>query len=285
MKQMLFILILSVLSTASSFAFFNDQDLQMTCEASTREKPWKFCIYKQLGSTNQDVLYYFHGAGGSEREYNNLWSIFRDNLRQRKLMMPTVISFSFGPIWILADKNSSPQSGRLPYVIETVFPYMESKVGGLKGQRLLLSRSMGSFNTSQLLMRFPEKFARAALACPAITTLSPFATNAELDAFVKNTPGADRLKVFGNIRMQRTFFYTPEEWEKADPLVIGHTLLNENTPPLYISGATQDDYGFYSGGETFARIATSKRTSDTMWTAHEGGHCALDENAIARFLF
>lgn len=287
MRSSLLFLIL-VFSFSSSFATSEnllESDIQKTCEWYSNQKPWSYCVFQQTGSTNQDIIYFFHGAGGSANDFGQKWYAFREDLRARGKAMPTVIGISFGPIWLLAEKNSSQQSGLLPYVVGTVMPYMEAKIGGLKGQRFLLSMSMGSFNSSQLILKHPDLFAKAAMACPAISTLSPFAPQAVVDEFISSTPGAERLKVIGNMRMQRTYFPTQEDWSKANPLLIGVTHINELTPPIYLSGDTHDDYGFFKGGETFAQIIRSKRGNSSTWTVHDGGHCVRDQAAMARFLF
>ncbi len=290
MKSLISITAFLFVFSSSAFAQVEDtgvfpieNDIQSSCEASTNAKPWSHCIYRQVGSDNPDVIYFLHGAGSNSNAYMQ-WAGLRAEMRLQNKKMPTVIGVSFGAIWLLAEKNESRRSGLLPYFVETVMPFMENKIGGLKGRRLLLTKSMGSFNGAQLVMKYPDLFSRAALICPAITTLSPFATNQEVNEFVRNTPGAQKLKVLGNIEMGLAYFPNKAAWAKADPLVIGLELLNERTPPLYIASGRVDDYGFFGGSQQFAAIAQTKRVSSAIWAPNDGDHCVRDEAEISRFL-
>jgi hypothetical protein len=277
-----FVFVLGISFSANAQLLNDDTDLQATCEGFSLSKPWSYCIYKQSGSDNPDVIYFFHGAGGNPKEYME-WVDMRAEWRTLGLKMPTVIAVSFGPFWLLAEKSTSPRSGLLNYVVDKVMPMLEAKLGNFSGKRSLLSKSMGSFNTTQLVMKHPTLFSKAAIACPAILNVSPFAPQAEVDAFVQRS-GADPEKVAWYIRLQKTFYANQTDWEKDDPLLAGKTTLGERTPEVYMTCGKADQYGFFEGTEKFTILAKETRVLKFVWFPHEGNHCQRDEVAMARFL-
>jgi len=86
--------------------------------------------------------------------------------------VPTVISVSFGPVWLLAEKNGSPYSGLLNAFTEKVMPMLEAQLGGLHGRRLIVGESMGGFNTLQVALK-TRLFAKAAALCAPMAGVSP----------------------------------------------------------------------------------------------------------------
>jgi hypothetical protein len=279
------IYVLGLLLAASLAACnFEEDGLENTCELvpTSTGHYWPYCIHKTPGSTNPDIIYYMHGASGSERRWIERWPTIRDIWARAGVQAPTVVTFSAGPVWILSEKNSMATSGLLSVVADEFIPYVENKLGGLKGNRLLFGESMGGFNAIQLLMKRTHLWDRAAILCPAITKHSPFASVEVVEEFIKRT-GAEKSKAYSEIAMFRSFFPDEQEWEKSAPLIAGKALLGAQTPPLYMSGDTFDQFGFYEGDVAFKDLVVSKNIP-LEWHTIVGNHCKTDDISVSRFL-
>lgn len=244
---------------------------------------WKFCVYTETGSRNQDVLYYFHGRGLDEKAWGDdgyYTGMVRKAWQAHGAGAPTVIAISFGKDWLLVPKNKSPYSGLLDAFTAAVVPTMEARIGGVKGRRILLGESMGGFNGTAVALR-TTLFAKAALLCPPMTTLSPFATEAEIVAFIERTKASPE-KVRGAIQLSRAFLPEPADYDAASPLQLAEKA-SSATPPLYVSCGSYDEYGFFEGAERFAATARARGTK-VAWRPLQGGHCAVDIESVAAFL-
>jgi pimeloyl-ACP methyl ester carboxylesterase len=276
----LFVLIVGFISP---FHMAKAETMSTVCTWLTHRKPYGYCVTKTEGSTNPDLLYYMHGASLNQMSWiekrKPIWNYWQKN----HLQAPTVVTMSFGPIWLLAPKNSSKAGGLLEFVETKLMPQIEAQVGFKNGRRLLAGESMGGFNAAELIMKSPEKFTKAALLCPDFTSLTPFSTAEEMRAFMKTT-GADYRHTWWEVFMERIFFGDYDAWNRSAPLLNTKRLLNGNTPALYVSGGTNDQYGFYPGDKAYAMAAREQGVS-VIWDSLEGEkHCAYTPATVAKFL-
>ena len=254
--------------------------------------PWGYCITSTEGSQNPDFIYYLHGRGRSK----TAWMDYPKHKAIRQAWAdlgkdaPTIITISFGPVWFLAEKNPSLKSGLLELYADQIIPEIEMKLGGLKGERMIVAESMGSFSGAELVLKRGSLFSRAALACPAIGDLTPSPTFAQR---LKYALRANPLGLVGEIvlpvsyvitKLQKETFPDEKSWEAASPLLLAKTELNSNSPALYISSGDLDLYGFYPGDKEFARIAKERDVREVIWDPVVGGHCSLNPVKIAKFL-
>jgi pimeloyl-ACP methyl ester carboxylesterase len=253
------------------------------CEWFTSKQHFNLCITTTQGSRNPDILWYMHGASGSEKRWAKRYGEVRAAWRAQGYEPPVVVTISFGPVWLLAEKNPKATSGLFEYVTRTVIPMIEERLGGLQGRRLVLGESMGGFNTSQLVMKRPELFAKAVILCPAITTIGPFSKWKEITAFKKRNKGSRWDAVLWDIVMQRVFYPDQESWDSADALKIGPRYLGPWTPPLYIGCGQRDQFAFYEGASAYQEIAKAAGAS-VIWDDQPGGHCSFDPREVALFL-
>lgn len=236
---------------------------------------WAFCMSGPR--SGGDILYYLHGAGGSEHTW---WS--RDMYARRierewsdaAYSTPTVVGISLGPRWVL-----NPQ--REAEVAETVIPAIEARLGMAPQHRFLIGESMGGFNVIQLSMRHPALFSKVAVLCPGIMKLSPSAPLEDVLAFVART-GANRRRVETALQLLRSEFPTAETWAEASPLLVGERLLGPQSPALYISCGTKDEFGFFEGAKIFSELARAKGVS-IVWDPVQGGHCSVAPQSVAHF--
>jgi pimeloyl-ACP methyl ester carboxylesterase len=243
---------------------------------------WRYCVYAAKNSMRADqVIYYFHSAMSWGRE----WEVFQEYLKPSfGNDSPTVVTISFGDVWLLNEPNSSRTSGLLPKIVNEVIPTIEARV--LKRtptQRILVGKSMGGFNVTQLVLKHPELFARAALLCPGYITFNPHDNSQVVDAYVKRT-GADSDAVAGLLDVIRGYFPSRESWEAESPLLGGATLLSEATPPLFVATGKEDPYGFYEGSTQFVKLALM-RGARVEFSDHMQKHCErLDYAELGKFL-
>lgn len=247
--------------------------------------PWTYCKTVTQGSRNRDLLYHFHGRGGSAKSWTEddyYTKLVLGEWARNRVHPPTIVSISFGPIWLLVEKNTSPDSGLLEAFEKVIMPTVEKDLKNFSGRRLLVGESMGGFNATQVALKQGQYFAKVAILCPAITEISPFATQAEIEKYL-STHKANPQNVKEMILLAHAFMPTEADWLKASPLDVAKTHLGPRTPSLYLSCGFYDEFGFFPGSERFAEMAWQKHAR-LQWRPLYGGHCATDVISLAAFL-
>lgn len=235
------------------------------------------------GSTNHNILYYFHGGPGDEHEWNSLTGI-SDSWQANGLQAPTVVAITFGPKWLLVEKNSSPLSGLYETFTRKVLPYVESHLlANPVSGRQLIGLSMGGFNAAQLLLKTPSLFTKVVLLCPLLLNISPMATPEEIKAArdtwkVKSWDLADVIAVISDIK---TVIPDNNAWLKSSPFILGQRNLSPAMPKIYLTFGGNDI--FYDGDVEFSRIARHRGAPITEALVN-GNHCSGNFAGIAKFL-
>jgi S-formylglutathione hydrolase FrmB len=259
--------------------------IKTTCVDETKPVPWTYCKTVTEGSTNGDILYHFHGKGGNAKTWTDTdyYTIqIRKEWASRGQQPPTVVSISFGPVWLLVEKNKSPASGLFEVFTQVVMPTVEKSLPQFSGRRLLVGESMGGFNASQVALKAGEQFNRVAILCPPMVELSPFASQQDIQAFVTAYKARPEL-VAQMIQISQHFMPEASDWNKHSPLLLAPTNLTWRSPKLYVSCGLYDEWGFFPGAERFAEIA-EQRGARVQWRPIYGGHCATDIKSLAAFL-
>ena len=239
-----------------------------------------WCIHLTDRTKNPDVLYYFHAALGSERSWmeQKQTQRIRQIWQQQGLAAPTVISISFGSLWL-----PSEDSGRLRLFIDQIMPLFEEKIGGVQGRRMVLGRSMGGRNAATVLMQNPQLFSKVAIACPALPAIGPYSTPQEIEAYLTRHQGyISKFKVNAMLSWLKDEYKSESSWKRQEPLQLvqkAPLLL----PPTFVSCGDKDEYGFFEGAKYFSEVAASSGVS-VEWHPVAGGHCQFDEAAVANFL-
>lgn len=265
----------------------NSAFAEIRCEhskLSSTQVEW--CIDKTEGSKNPDFVYAMHGGGHSAASWirQNFFKDLKTRWQQNHVDPPTIIVFSFGPSWLLGDMATAEHPALLPITINEVMPKIEAELGGLRGRRLLLGHSMGGYNGSELVLR-TDLFAKVAILCAGLVSLSPVAPPADIDAFLKRNPGARRSYVENTLAWIRSDFRTPENWNRHDPSRL--ILLKPRIPPFFVSCTKDDPYGFFEPSELLVEGLRGRRFPVEWYPLERGGHCASTPKvleALARFL-
>src|SRR5665647_998249 len=88
---------------------------QPECGEVAQPVKWTYCIHRTDRSKDSDVVYLLHGHEQDEK----IWNVEPDFVgiqtewAKSDVPEPTVITVSFGPIWLLVPRNASPNSGLL----------------------------------------------------------------------------------------------------------------------------------------------------------------------------
>lgn len=245
------------------------------------QRSWNYCIYRYPNSSNT-VAYFFHGLMADEREWQNYEKVVLKRWNDTQKRPPTVVSVSFGSAWFLAEKNASSNSGLFEYFTETALPYLQRQLGFTSEENILFGLSMGGFNAAQLYFKLPGFFSRAALICPAMATVSPHASSAEVKEYIRRT-GAQSWRVHIALNLAKSYFPTETDWQRHSPIKMAE-VLSPLSPPIYMSNGLKDEYGFHEGNLAFLQIAQDLGAPIESTFRPQGGHCHVDSLPIADFL-
>lgn len=242
---------------------------------------FNYCIRNVDRTKSKDIIYFFHGLAGNEETWftQKLGTGILEQKWHFRGYDPTIVTISFGEIWLLVNNHRFPL---LPYFKDVIVPFLENKIGGLgTGKRMLIGESMGGLNAVEASLQLPNLFFKVALLCPAITTLGPFASKDEIADYIKRT-GAKPAYINLMLSISKQVFINQKDWDKHDPLKL---LLKypATKPKFYISTGLQDEYGLQEGSAQFNQIANQKKFK-SQWIPIPGGHCSFDRRTAANFI-
>lgn len=249
------------------------------------EGPLRYCVYRDAGGVNGDVLYHLHGRKLDERSWNDasyFTAMLQGYWQTAGRKSPTVVTLSYGPVWLLTPKGRREASGLLDDVLARL-PAIEAGLGPIR-RRLLMGESMGGLNALILGLGSQGRFDKVAALCPGVYIDSPFASFTELRAAARRT-GADPKIVFGVVQLARSYLADDAEWRRVSPL----QLIDEagpaarTRPALYLSCGLYDRYGNFEGTQRLAQQARQAGVK-TDWHPLYGGHCAIDIASLGDFL-
>ncbi len=258
-------------------SYYCDQEFQQGIK-------FNYCIRDVDRQNTRDIVYYFHGLGGKADDW------FRSLLLTVPIQInwhlknydPIVITVSFGPEWALIDNRRFKLRS---YFKKVVIPTLEKKVGGLKdGERKLIGLSMGGFNALQVALKEPQLFTHVALLCPAISTLGPYDSKAEVKAYIRRTWAFPHL-VDRMLRTSRKLFVDEQDWRDHDPLRLIKSYHPKKKPKFFMSIGLRDSFGFQEGSKKFQKLSKSKGSSIPLtWVPVPGPHCVFNGKAAADFV-
>lgn len=257
--------------------------IEICGDFSSIRVPARFCIIKTLDSLNKDVVYFYNGIMGDERDWVNredvkkVFSIWeRDGVDA-----PTFIGISFDRVWLAVPYE---KRGLYSLLANKIIPFVENQLfEGKIQRRLLFGASMGGHNGMQLYLRNPTFYNRTLLACPALASISPWDPFDEFRKFQSRT-GANWFAVGVASATARHFYGTPELWDAQSPLeYLRHSFFPKEANPVHIAIGERDEFGFAEGGRIAAKLL-GERGVESSLSSRPGGHCDIDPEHIAREL-
>lgn len=243
---------------------------------------FKYCYRDPGSATNNDVIYFFHGLGGSEKTWHRqcLGTKMIQDWWDMNGYRPRIVTVSFGPQWLLVNNK---KQALISYFTKVVMPFVEKRMGGLRnGKRHIVGQSMGGFNAALIALKNPGMFSRVALLCPAIATIGPYDSARAIESYIERT-GASRDLVAEMLQISRSIFSNEKDWEEHDPLRLLKRYSYPRKPRFYISVGMRDGYGFQEGAERFAQLA-GRSSFLFNWVPVPGPHCNFKRIGTANFI-
>ena len=259
-------------------------DFTPASQQCSQEGQLRYCVHRAAAGVNADMVYHLHGRNLEAETWNDpsyFTAMIQAYWQHKSLLPPTVISLSYGPVWLLAPKGQAERSG----LLDTIWPdisAIETRVGKPR-RRLLVGESMGGLNSLVLGLSQPQHFDKVAALCPNVYLDSPFTPLSQIRAAMVRT-GADPRIVIGLWQLALSYVSNAEEWRRISPLALIEGAANQAArPSLYLSGGLYDRYGLYEGTERLAQRA-AQLGLPTEWHPVYGGHCAIDIVSLGSFL-
>lgn len=271
--------VVRALSSAVDYTPVPVAALNMTCVDETEPQAWSYCINRVPNSRSTTLVYHFHGRRGNARWWNDDSYYSGDLYRewaQQGIAPPTVVSISFGPLWLLE------QQGRLKVFREQIVPHIESTLNTEFDRRLVVGESMGGFNALLVWLNTGAQFDGAAALCPPLPTVSPDASLGELTDYL-STSSTSLQRAGMMLLMGRYLFPDEQSWQHNSPLALAAQRNLKAAGTLYLSCGKQDDWGCMAGSKQLLARAQS-RGARVLWHPQPGGHCDIDRVSLAGFL-
>lgn len=286
--------VLFLLTVFNLHAFASQKNWTMSCEKFPHPLQGGYCVHIPTQNKSNDIAYYLHGSGGSEFQWQDDWyytAQLRLEWERTGAKVPSIVSISFGPSWLLAEQNQSPYSGLFDFVTKQFIPMVEQRLGGLNGRRIVFGESMGGYNSTQLALK-TALFDKAGIICSPMALISPFSDEKNVRNFVASTSAWQYYKdsdpnlvwrsVNELIQLVKGFYPTQELWDRADPVQLASRPTSLNTK-MYVAVGFYDRYAAFEGNEAFVgRLAN--QGMNVEWRPQWGGHCSIDIPTFAEFL-
>jgi hypothetical protein len=231
--------------------------------------PARWCVYTPAGPTDGNAVYFLHYATGDERSWNRLGisRAFDDEYRRAGRPAPRTVTISYGGYWLLTRAPGLRQTVSVAD-FEALRARIEARLGPI-GRRYLWGMSQGGYNAAVDLLSRPGEWDAAALSCPALEASSPYVV-----------PGREPAARSPEGRLLFTYRLAGEDaWKTENPFALVGAA---RTPPVWIEANRSDEFGYFDGARAFA-AALTRAGDDARFVASDGGHCAIDARATARF--
>jgi hypothetical protein len=257
------------------------------CDEVHSSVTWNYCFSPGVGKNAQKLILHFHGGGLSEKSWfdpNDYAEQIRHYWKVNGIDAPSVVSVSFGQMWLLSKQSSLPQSGLYEVFKNEVFPFIEKTLMNDKvNDRLIIGESMGGFNAGTFAMQNIKLFSKIALICPALGFESDEVIK-NLEDYINQT-GAQPPYAKYLYKIRDQYFTSPKQEYDVSPLTLIKAL-NFSTywPTFFLSCGDKDQYGFFYGANAFVKLAIA-HGFETIWKPIANGvHCSVDVDALAKFL-
>lgn len=287
--RFLFLFIITYSSVACSHSKLqtNIQSTGSICGKVKTSTEWSYCFTPGSGSNANKLIYYFHGGGGDEKGWlrpSNYPEGIREHWKKTGIDAPSVISVSFGPMWLLASRSENPKSGLYEVFKNEVVPYVETNLMKIKvEERIAIGESMGGFNAGTFALRNTDLFNKIALLCPAVGAENQSSLS-DINKYIQET-GAEKSYAKFLFKIRDEYFSSWSAAYSESPIKLVDNLSRKGKlPKFFLSCGDKDQYGFFHGAEQFVNILKSKEI-DVVWSPEAGGsHCSLNLIELNIFL-
>ena len=196
-------------------------------------RDYKYTVYLpdsyKKDTKNYPVLYLLHGAGGDENEWIAKGGAREtmDALIARKLIAPMIVVMPghTAAWWVDGAKEKGETA-----LVKEVMPHAEGKyrIDATRSNRLIAGLSAGGYGTLNLVMKYPQMFAAAAILSPAIYDPVPPSHSSG----VRNPPFQKDGKFDAELWKSLNYVTHIDGYKKSGTIV-----------PLYINSGDHDTFG------------------------------------------
>lgn len=223
------IFIVAILS-AIALPSFAGEIVTREIDSKALARKWSYNVYLPDGyatsALRYPVMYLLHGNNGTLNDWSVQGRIqpTADELIASGRIPPAIIVMpDAGSTWYV-DRKEKMESAFL----QDLMPDVEARFRTITARngRVIGGLSMGGFGSLRFVMKYPEKFAAAALLSPAIYDPEP-----------PENSGARRVGVFGAQQ------YDGAVWKELNYPVLWDAYLAKKQPvPMYINSGDDDDF-------------------------------------------
>ncbi|MGB0899434.1 MAG: alpha/beta hydrolase-fold protein [Psychrobium sp.] len=252
--------------------------VNMHCVDALESQGFNYCVNRSPDSASKRVIYHFHGRKGTARWWNDSTYYTGDVYRhwlELEADIPTVVSISFGPLWLFNHDS-------LHQLTTVIIPKIERELAFTVDERLVVGESMGGVNALTLWGQQTTKFDGVAALCPPLPMVSPYGGVGDLWQYFQHSTTSFKRGLMLLI-MGRALYQDDAQWRSLDVLQqFEQGKFIQNTP-LYLSCGKKDDWGCMEGALALLQKARDSEV-DIQWQPREGGHCDIDTKSLAAFL-
>jgi len=252
-------LLLAVLVLAWSLPAAAGVVVSREFDSQALQRKWSYAVYLPDGyetsTLRYPVLYLLHGHGGDLYDWVNRGHIQQtaDALIAHGDIPPAIIVLPDADSTWFVDRKEKMETAVIVDLIgdaERTF-----RAIGARNGRLVAGLSMGGYGALRFVLKYPEKFAAAALLSPAIYDPEP-----------PQTSGARRAGVFGAPD------FDAEVWKQLNyPALWDAFLAKKVTVPIYINSGDDDDH-FIEAEATRLYSLLRKNGQPAELRIVDGGH-------------
>lgn len=239
------------------------------CHKLTSVEGANVCLHAK--GKPSSTLWYFHGAGCNQDVLQNAKTCIpsKDGTSEKELMTKldnvTVVTLSFGPIWLVdpthpKEKGTADPDATIKNFTEKILPEIDRLAGGalprpFKG----IGHSMGGFNLGQLALN-TTLFEATVLVHPFIPDCDVFS-----DEIINEDCLPDMLLNFSPLIAEPAF--KKKHWKAIDLLVLAKTA---TTSRMLVMATNKDEFGLFTGPKAFATLMMAR--GQPVYLAEELGH-------------
>lgn len=220
---------------------------QPICDAVTMESGGRLDYCLTIGTTNQ-IIVYLPGIMNDESAAGEAVAIsLLETFQRLHGVTPNLITVSLGKVHFLSGRRRTTGYTDVEEISRAITAILKqnSMFGGRYPKPELFGNSMGGFNALMIFARHPEQFRRLALACPAGTRVSPFASMGDWKRN-QEQERADFWRSFGFRELLLNFYGSAEQWNTESPLEFLRTRYRPvaRPQPVFIGTVINDPFGF-----------------------------------------
>jgi enterochelin esterase-like enzyme len=237
----------SVVLTTVAFAAQASQLVSGHFRSPALGRDWVYNVYLpdgyETGQLRYPVLYLLHGNGADQNEWVSKGMVHRtaDALIAAGEIPPCIIIMpSAGVTWYV-DRQERMETA----FIEDLIPEVERRYRALHDRfaRVIGGESMGGYGSLRFILKYPERFAAAALLSPAAYVPEP-----------PPTSSARRVPPF-----QTNGQFDPEVWTSLNyPALLDAFMAKNIVVPIYVDSGDDDEFQIESHAAAIHKIWRDK---------------------------